>query len=233
MSQTFVKFTFLKVDPAWRRLSVNERAQHKREFAAACNDFAVDNFLKTYTLVGTRGDADLLVLSSSANLAHIHELHVVMNQSGLMRFAEIPYSYLAMTKESPYSDEPTGLEYRHAGHKYMFVYPFVKTREWYRLSLEQRRRVMAEHIKIGREYPDIVIHTTYSFGLDDQEFTLAFEGEKPADFLDLVQRLRETESSLFTERDVPIFTCITASVERALSALDGEAFVRNPSPAGA
>jgi chlorite dismutase len=82
---------------------------------------------------------------------------------------------------------------------------------------------MQGHIKVGREYPTVDLNTSYSFGLDDQEFVVAFETDNPADFLDLVQRLRETESSLYTLRDTPTFTCVTASVERALGALDGTA----------
>jgi chlorite dismutase len=81
---------------------------------------------------------------------------------------------------------------------------------------------MQEHIRIGREYPDIDLNTSYSFGLDDQEFVVAFETDEPADFLDLVQRLRTTESSLYTRRDTPTFSCISMSVPRALAALDGE-----------
>src|SRR6266540_7078412 len=96
----FVKFTFLKVDPAWRRLDPGERGEHKREFAAACADFAEEHFLRTYTLVGTRGDADLLVRAASPTLEPIHELHVLLNQAGLMQWAEITHSYLALTKES-------------------------------------------------------------------------------------------------------------------------------------
>ena len=107
--------------------------------------------------------------------------------------------------------------------KYLFVYPFVKTREWYRLPPEERKRIMQEHIRVGREYPSIDINTSYSFGLDDQEFVVAFETDDRGDFLDLVQRLRTTESSLYTKRDTPIFTCIATSVERALGALDGAA----------
>ena len=80
---------------------------------------------------------------------------------------------------------------------------------------------MQEHIKVGREYPDIDLNTSYSFGLDDQEFVVAFEGDDPARFLDLVQRLRTTEASAYTKRDTPTFTCVAASVERALAALDG------------
>ena len=105
--------------------------------------------------------------------------------------------------------------------KYLFVYPFVKTREWYRLPPDERWRVMQEHIKVGREYPEIDLNTSYSFGLDDQEFVVAFEADDPSRFLDLVQRLRTTEASAYTKRDTPTFTCVSTSVERALSALDG------------
>jgi len=126
-----------------------------------------------------------------------------------------------MTKPSEYSEE-SRLQVRPAHSKYLFVYPFVKTREWYTLPGEERYRIMQEHIRIGREYPNIDLNTSYSFGLDDQEFVVAFETDEPADFLDLVQRLRTTESSLYTRRDTPTFSCISMSVRRALAALDGE-----------
>jgi chlorite dismutase len=216
----FVKYTFLKVDPAWRRLDDAERAQHKRELLAACEDFAAERLLRAFSLVGTRGDADLMLLSQATNLERIHEFHVVLAQSGLMKWCEIPYSYLALTKPSEYSDE-SRLEVRPAHAKYLFVYPFVKTREWYRLPSDERWRIMQEHIKVGREYPEIDLNTSYSFGLDDQEFVVAFETDDPASFLDLVQRLRTTEASAFTKRDTPTFTCVACSVERALNALDG------------
>jgi chlorite dismutase len=218
----FVKYTFLKLDPAWRRLDAEQRAADKREFIAACDDFASDHLLRAFSLVGTRGDCDLMLLSQAISVDHLHEFHVVLAQSGLMKWATIPYSYLAMTKPSEYSDE-SRLEVRPAHAKYLFVYPFVKTREWYGLDADERYRVMAEHIRIGKEYPQIDLNTSYSFGLDDQEFVVAFETDEPADFLDLVQRLRGTEASRYTARDTPVFTCISASVPRALNALDGEA----------
>jgi chlorite dismutase len=216
----FVKYTFLKVDPAWRRLDPSERESHKREVIAACEDFGQDRLLRAFSLVGTRGDADLLLLSQATNLERIHEFHVVLAQTGLMAWATTPYSFLAMTKPSEYSDE-SRLEVRPAHSKYLFVYPFVKTREWYGLDPKERWRIMQEHIRMGKEYPSIDLNTSYSFGLDDQEFVVAFEGDEPAVFLDLVQRLRTTESSLFTKRDTPTFTCVAMSVERALNALDG------------
>ena len=216
----FVKYTFLKVDPAWRRLPDDQRAEDKREFLAACEDFAAERLLRAFSTVGTRGDTDLMLLSQATNLERIHEFHVVLAQSGLMKWCAQPYSYLAMTKPSEYSDE-SRLEVRPAHGRYLFVYPFIKTRAWYTLPADERWRIMQEHIKVGKEYPDIDLNTSYSFGLDDQEFVVAFETDEPARFLDLVQRLRTTESSTYTKQDTPTFTCVATSVERALAALDG------------
>ena len=219
----FVKFTFLKVDPAWRRLEPGERARDKQEFAAACNDFAEDHFLRAYSLVGTRGDADLMLRSAAPRLESIHELHVVLNQSGLMRYADVSHSFLAMTKESVYSDEPQPLVPREGSERrYLIVYPMWKRRDWYGLPEEERMRIMRGHIETGRRHPSIEINTAYSFGLDDQEFVVSFNADDPGEFLDLVQELRGTESSAYTQSETPIFTCISLSVERALDALDGE-----------
>ena len=222
--RNFLKLTFVRVLPEWRRRSSAERAGDKRDFAAACREFAEDHYLRTYSLVGTRGDCDLMVRAVAPSLDPIHELHVLLNQTGLMRWAEVAHSYLAMTKESVYSEEAMPLEPRPGSDaKYLIVYPMWKKREWYQLPGEERMRVMRGHIETGKRYPGIDINTAYSYGLDDQEFVVSFNADDPAQFLDLVQELRSTESSAYTESETPIFTCITASPERALDALDGEA----------
>jgi chlorite dismutase len=107
------------------------------------------------------------------------------------------------------------------GSPYLFVYPMDKLRPWYRLPFEERRRIMGEHFRIGHKYPDVAIHTGYSFGLDDQEFVVAFEASSPGEFLDLVEELRGSESSSYTARDVPIFTCVKMPIEEILNQLDG------------
>ena len=143
-----------------------------------------------------------------------------------MKWATQPYSFLGdaqglgvLRRAAPRARAP----FR---GKYLFVYPFVKTRAWYALPADERWRIMQEHITVGREYPTVDNHTTYCFGLDDQEFVVAFDTDDVGAFLDLVQRLRTTEASAFTLRDTPCFTCIAASLERALNALDGEASPR-------
>jgi chlorite dismutase len=223
----FVKYTFIKVEPAWRRLDPEQRAVDKREFIAACDDFAQDHLLQSFSLVGTRGDCDLMLVAEAENLDRIHEFHVILAQSGLMKWASVAYSFLGLRKPSEYSDETRLVPRRFRG-KYLFVYPFVKTRAWYALPAEERGRIMADHIRVGRQYPQVDNHTTYSFGLDDQEFVVAFDTDDAGAFLDLVQRLRATEASSYTLRDTPSFTCIAASVPRALNALDGEALTLEP-----
>jgi chlorite dismutase len=103
--------------------------------------------------------------------------------------------------------------------KYVFVYPLVKKRVWYKVPYLERQRIMAEHLRIGHKYPAIKINTGYSFGLDDQEFVLAFEGDSPAEFLDLVEELRTSDASKFTERETPIFTCAAVDPKTMISLL--------------
>jgi len=107
--------------------------------------------------------------------------------------------------------------------RYLCFYPMDRrrgeTKNWYTLSIEERQRQMDEHIAMGHRYPGVKINTTYSFGLDDQEFVVAFESDSVSDFLDLVQEMRGSESSTHTVRDVPSFTCVAAPIEEALAAL--------------
>jgi chlorite dismutase len=105
--------------------------------------------------------------------------------------------------------------------KYLFVYPFVKSREWYLLPKEDRMEAMKAHIVFGQKFPSVKLNTTYSFGLDDQDFVVAFESNKPEDFLDLVQGLRETQASKYTVRDTPIFTCTRRPIETILNQTSG------------
>ncbi|HTR74919.1 MAG TPA: chlorite dismutase family protein [Solirubrobacterales bacterium] len=217
--RTFAKFSFFKVDPAWRRRDADLRAADKQEFLAACEDFGIDRSLRAYSTIGTRGDVDLVLLSQSANLEDIHTFHVVLGQSGLAKWCETPYSFLSMTKVSPYSDEKARPEICVSDRKFLFLYPMVKQRRWYGLEPAERGRIMKSHIEVGRRYPEITINTTYSYGIDDQEFVVAFETDFVGDFLDLMMTLRETEASRYTERDTPIFTCVSGSVREALGTL--------------
>ena len=105
--------------------------------------------------------------------------------------------------------------------KYLFVYPFVKTRAWYNLSPHARQGMMDEHINAAAPFKGVRINTSYSYGIDDQEFVVSFDCDQPQEFVDLVGRLRFTEASLFTLRDTPMFICAKADVATILEQIGG------------
>lgn len=221
--RTIVQFAFYKFDAAWRRQPDDVKARDKADFVDAVEQAADEMMVRSYSLVGIRGDTDLLLWNATEDMDVLQKHGSRLLNTGIGKWATQPYCYLAMTKNSQYKDPtergaPEGrrLVIKPTGRKYLFVYPFVKTRAWYLLPLEERQKAMHTHIEVGHKYPTIKLNTTYSFGLDDQEFVVAFETDIPADFLDLVHQLRETESSKYTLRDTPTFTCVQASIREAL-----------------
>ena len=220
-----VKYAFYRADPAWRGVPHEEKAAARKELAELIAERRERMpMLRSYSTVGMRGDADVLLWSAAKTLEEISELETAIRSTALGRYLETPYSYLAMTKRSPYEDrlDPARrgkLQVKPGRAKYLFIYPFVKTRAWYALPFEERQKMMDAHIEIGHRYPTVKLNTTYSFGLDDQEFVVAFETDQPGDFLDLVMDLRETRASEFTLRDTPIFSCIAGEPEDVLASL--------------
>lgn len=224
----FVNFAYFKVDPAWRRLPSEDRKRGKCQFIDTAKSYEPDMLLIPYSLVGIRGDCDFMLWRISYDLNQFQEMTAKLLATDLGKYLTMPYSYIAMTKRSTYvrehvhaDQEGTRLRLMPGKFKYLFVYPFVKTRAWYRLSQAARQGMMNEHIEIGHKYPTVRLNTTYSFGLDDQEFVVAFETDKPEDFLDLVMELRSAEASNYTLRDTPIFTCVHHELAEMLDLLGG------------
>ena len=225
-SRQVVKFSFYKVHPTWRREERDSREQHKRELANVVARFAQHNLLRAYTLVGLRGDVDFLLWQVADTLEDVQSLATEVYRTEFGGFLSMPYSYLALTRKSPYLGT-----HRHFGQEggraaadpdqrpYLVVYPFVKTHDWYQLPYEERQRMMQQHFTVGHKYPNVRINTTYSFGLDDQEHVVAFEVADLGDFLELVMELRESEARPYTLSDTPIFTCIAAPIDKVLESL--------------
>ncbi len=221
----YVNFAFYRVDPAWRRLPHHEREVGKKDFTAVVEEFATQMLVLPYTLVGIRADADLMLWRVSSDLDLFQRMTTRLLMTGLGMYLTPTYSYLAMTKRSIYMDK---LDPDHPADrtrivpgktKYLYGYPFVNTRDWYRMTQAARQGIMDEHIEVGTKYRSVKLNTTYCFGLDDQEFVVAFETDKPGDFLDLVMELRGTEASRYTLRDTPTFTCLARSLDEALDSL--------------
>jgi chlorite dismutase len=220
----FVSFAFYKISEEFHKLPASGKESAKKSFLEAADSFKKDGILLSYSTVGFRPDADLMLWRISYDLDAIQKQSSALMKSAMGPYLKTPASYLAMTKRSTYIDK-----HEHVGgaeesrtniypgrFKYIFIYPFVKSREWYLLSKEERQKVMDEHIRVGNLYPSVKLNTTYSFGLDDQDFVVAFETDTPQDFLDLVMALRETVGSKYTVRDTPIYTCRLLELKEAL-----------------
>jgi chlorite dismutase len=222
VSGQYVAYTFYRVDHAWRRLPIEERAAAKDAFAEVIEDLS-PRFasLRAYTTTGVRPDCDFFLWKITERYEDLGELGAALNGTPLAGWLGTPYSYLATTKASQYTAARRARKITPHGSPYLVVYPFVKVRSWYALPVEDRQRAMDEHIRTGAEFPTIHNHTTYSFGIDDQEFMTAFECDEPADFMHLMLTLRESEASRYTERDTPIFVGQHVPIRSALDALDG------------
>ena len=215
IQRQYVSFSFYKVSEEFRKLEATARQKAKDSFIQAAEAFRKDGILLAYSTLGFKAGVDIMLWQISYDLDSFQRMDARLNQSALGPYLSKPASYLSMTKRSSYIDK-----HNHVGgteesrtnilpgkFKYIFIYPFVKSREWYLLSKEDRQKVMDEHIRVGNMYPSVKLNTTYSFGLDDQDFVVAFESDTPQDFLDLVMALRETVGSKYTVRDTPIYTC--------------------------
>ena len=220
----YVAYSFYRVDPAWRRLPVEERIAAKEAFADVVDEWQGRmEGLRTYTTAGVRPEADFFLWKITERYDDLLELGADLNGTPLAGWLTTPYSFLATTKPSNYTDKKRVRQGRVIPRNapYLVVYPFVKLRPWYFLPFDERVAAMSQHAEIGGKFVTITNHTTYSFGLDDQEFMPAFECEEPADFMHLMMTLRESEASRWTERDTPIFVGKLTTVRAALDALDG------------
>ena len=230
-----VRFAFYRLDPAWRRLPADVREGHKREFVDVIGRHGREFMVYSYSTVGTRGDSDFMLWQASRDIDHIDALAGDLNRAGLSGYLSMPHSYFALTRRSIYVNryeeeylekyagedrlDQARIAINPQGSKFLFVYPFVKTREWYTLAQGDRQRMMDEHIRVGHEWPDVKLNTTYSYGLDDQEFVVAFESDYIGRFLDLLMALRLTEASRYTLRDTPSHTCLARDLRSCLDSL--------------
>ena len=217
-----VRFLFLRLDSSWRRLAAEEQIAHKRELVRAVDDFEGRLLLRSFSLAGTRGDADILLWQLAESLEAFQAFQTAIFSTRIGAYCTIAYSYLAVMRRSVYEfpavPGPTRVP---QASRYLFVYPFVKTRDWYALPHAERQAMMEEHVAVARRYPGVRANTAYAFGLDDAEFVVAFEGDDPAEFSDLVMALREVRASAYTARDTPVFTCLQMSLAEALDTFGG------------
>ena len=209
MAGQYVAYTFFRVDPAWRRLPIDERAAGKDAFADVVEEFS-DRMasLRAYSTTGVRPECDFFLWKITERYEDLGELGAALNGTPLAGWLTTPYSYLATTKASEYTKARKPRQVIPKGSPYLVVYPFTKSIEWYLAPAEERQAAMKGHMRVGHAYPQVRQLLAYSFGLDDQEFIVAYEADDLVAFQDLVRALRATESRRSTVRDTPIVTGI-------------------------
>ena len=226
IQRQFVNFACYKLDPAFRRLLPAEKQAASEELVRVINTPREGLICLTYSVVGLRPDTDLMLWRIALTADTFQQQTAAINKTKIAGYLSTSHSFISMTKRSMYIDKVDPFHTHESRthivpgrRKFLFVYPFVKTRDWYLLPMARRQELMDGHIKTGNKYPSVKLNTTYSFGVDDQDFVVAFETDEPKDFLDLVQELRETEASKYTHRDTPMFTAIQTPVEAILGQL--------------
>jgi len=217
---TFLNFSFFKVDPKWRWLNEIGKEEAAKEFANLVEVANTKIKVRTYSTLGLREDSDLMFWMISNSLEKTQVMTSKIYSTVLGKYLVQSYVFLSATRPSVYSSKIIpGFMTNEQPMKYCIVYPFVKSREWYLLPFEERKKMMDEHIMVGRKFPQVRLNTTYSFGLDDQDFMLAFETMDLIAFQELIIQLRETQVSRYIVRDTPMIVCVYKEVEDIIKSL--------------
>lgn len=208
----FFNFSFFQIDPKWRWMADLAKEESAKEVENVIKNSGIK--FRTYSTLGLRSDADFLFWFAAKS---IEEIQSVISKLYLTVFGKyiIPtQTYVSCTRPSIYARKGRTIAFvaGNESKKYAVVYPFTKTREWYLLSKEDRQKMMDEHIDVSQKYPDIVLNTTYSFGIDDQDFMLAFETDDLRNFQDLIMDLRETKVSAYVKVDTPMLVGVKKDI---------------------
>lgn len=221
--QVYVQALALGLDPGWRRRSDEERHEDGCRFAEAHLAGELDGVRSiTYSSVGLEPGVDLLIWRMAPSVDALESAAAGLLRSGLGRWLTVRHSLLGRIGPSQYVRKATDQEQSlFAGERsrYLVVYPFTKGTDWYLLSKEARQGIMNEHMRVGHEYPMIRQALAYSFGLDGQDFVVAYETDDLVAFGDLVRALRGTESRRSTVSDTPILLGIHRSIDEILALL--------------
>ena len=174
----------------------------------------------TYSTAGFSASADIMFWFTSPSVDRIQDLLVELRRTQLGRTLRPVEAFLGVVQPAEFAkDHQPAFVKGTEPKKYMTVYPFVRTPEWYLLDPKERGRLLREHGEAGREFPDVLANTTSAFGLGDYEWILCFEADGPERIVELIRRLRATEARRFTKVEIPFFTGIRKELAAAVADL--------------
>jgi peroxiredoxin len=170
-----------------------------------------------YSTVGLRADADLMLWLVSPTIDSAQDAIVRFRRTALGRALEMTWSFVGVVKPAEFTpDHAPAFVKGEPPKRYLSVYPFVRTAEWYLLPREERAALLRDHGVIGREFPDVLANTTSAFGINDWEWILAFEADELGRIVDCIRRLREAEARRYTKEEVPFVSGIRKDVRDAV-----------------
>lgn len=218
-NRKFFNFSFFKIDPKWRWMADLAKEESAKEIEQVIRNSKIK--CRTYSTLGLRDDAEFLIWFASESIEEIQSVVSKIYSTVFGKYIIPSHVYVSSTRSSIYAKAGRVSSFVEGNEpkKYVIVYPFVKTREWYLLSLEDRKKLMDEHIVVGNKYPQIVLNTTYSFGIHDEDFMLAFETDDLHAFQDLIMELRETQVSRYIEKDTPMIVCVKKDIVPLIASL--------------
>ena len=218
-NQYYFNFSFFKVDPKWRWMADLAKEESAKEVENVINNSGI--MFRSYSNLGLRDDADFLFWFAAKSVEEIQTIIEKIYKTVFGKYILPSRTYLSCTRPSLYVQEQKahGFVTGNEPKKHVIVYPFTKTREWYLLPKEKRQEIMDEHIEVSKKYPQVVLNTTYSFGIHDEDFMLAFEVDNIRDFQDLIMELRETQVSTYVKNDIPMIVCVKKDIVSLISSL--------------
>ena len=215
----YFNFSFFKIDPKWRWMADLAKEESAREVEHVIKNSRIK--FRSYSTLGLRSDADFLFWFAAKTIEEIQQVISKLYLTVFGKYIEPSHTYISCTRPSIYARKGRIISFvaGNESKKYAVVYPFIKTREWYLLSKDERQNMMDEHIDVSQKYPSVVLNTTYSFGVDDQDFMLAFETDDLRVFQDLIMDLRETKVSKYVKVDTPMIVCVKKDIIPLISSL--------------
>ena len=173
-----------------------------------------------YDVSGYRSDADLLIWWTCPNPDLLQETYGRFRQSSLGRLMAPAWSATGVHRPAEFNrNHIPAYVRREDPQKYVCVYPFVRSLDWYLLPDYERRGMLAEHGIMGREYEDVRANTVAAFGLGDYEWLLAFEAAELHRIVDCIRHLRTSRARLHTKVEIPFFTGARKPLAELLAAL--------------
>jgi hydrogen peroxide-dependent heme synthase len=173
-----------------------------------------------YTATGFRPDADLMMWWVAKSPDDLQALLVDLRRTALGRRLEQTWAFTGVHRPAEFNPQHVPAFLREEQpRKYLCVYPFVRTADWYLMPAQHRAELLRVHGEVGREFPDVLPNTTSAFGLGDWEWILAFEADELHRIVDCIRKLREAEARRYTKEEVPFVLGIRKELSDALREL--------------